>query len=142
MRKLDLTACHSSPTLNDGHTRHIPWHLCESHSQPTRDVSVLETARYADTYASFWSYCQAEVNFNMKGTSSSSLFGETTRDKLYNSLFLVGPHLERYMAVGFLKCLDYLLVGPRSVARACTGAAPLPAPRSSAPHSVCLRCRE
>jgi hypothetical protein len=46
----------------------------------------------------------------MNQTTSSSLFGETTRDKLYNSLFLVGPHLERYMAVGFLKCLDFLMV--------------------------------
>jgi hypothetical protein len=64
----------------------------------------------AGKYASFWTYCQAECDFSMKGKSSSSLFGETTRDKLYNSLFLVGPHLERYMAVGFLKCLDYLLV--------------------------------
>lgn len=74
------------------------------------DAVQFEMDCNAGTYASFWSYCQSEGDFNMKSTSSSSLFGETTRDKLYNSLFLVGPHLERYMAVGFLKCLDYLLV--------------------------------
>ena len=109
--------------------------MCESH-EPKSVVSWVDAALYAETYASFWSYCQAEVNFNMKGTSSSSLFGETTRDKLYNSLFLVGPHLERYMAVGFLKCLDYLLVRPRSAAHACSRTAAMPKLRSSGSQRV------
>lgn len=60
------------------------------------------------TDLSFLSYIASDLNFKLD-QPSNSLFGETTRDKLYNSLFFVGPHLERFMFVGMAKCLDSLL---------------------------------
>lgn len=56
----------------------------------------------------FHSYITSDLNFKLD-QPSNSLFGETTRDKLYNSIFFVGPHLERFMFVGMAKCLDSLL---------------------------------
>jgi hypothetical protein len=47
---------------------------------------------------------------SLRAPKKDAIFGETRRDKLYNSLFSVGPHLERYMLFGSMVCFDCFLV--------------------------------
>ena len=58
----------------------------------------------------FTDYLDAEMHLKVKPPAKDDVFGQTKRDKLYNSLFNVGPQLERYMVFGFLICLDCFLV--------------------------------
>lgn len=74
----------------------------------TQTVSRCWVQSVGGNDLSFMSYIASDLNFKLD-QPSNSLFGETTRDKLYNSLFFVGPHLERFMFVGMAKCLDSLL---------------------------------
>ena len=60
----------------------------------------------------FLDYVNAQFHVSVHAPTRDMLFGETRRDKLYNSLFWVGPHLERFMAVGLLACLDCFLARP------------------------------
>jgi hypothetical protein len=64
---------------------------------------------------SFKEYVASELHVSVRAPSRDVLFGETRRDKLYNSLFWVGPHLERFMAVGLFACLDCFLVRDSSL---------------------------
>jgi hypothetical protein len=64
-------------------------------------------------------YVASQLHVSVHAPARDALFGETRRDKLYNSLFWVGPHLERFMAVGLLACLDCFLVRPRWRRLAC-----------------------
>ena len=59
---------------------------------------------------SFRDYLDSELRMSLQAPKRDALFGETRRDKLYNSLFWVGPHLERFMLFGALVCLDCFLV--------------------------------
>lgn len=105
----NASGAHRNATRNAGASPHEAFDRQNGNGASSPVLSTAEGQRAAEGRQDFWQYVSSEVYVSIKAPKKDDFFGETRRDKLYNSLFLVGPHLERYMTFGFLVCLDCFL---------------------------------